>query len=314
MSSDNIKDYYYILGIARSASQDEIKKAYRKLSIKFHPDKNDGDKFFEERFRDINEAYETLVDDAKRKIYDARLKATGTTTTEEPHSPPPKKKPATQTIYVILGTLLLLSPLIRYVVTKMNETEKEKKITSLSDTTTTARDTSNDSVKLTSTYYDSTTSPPPASTIPDSSGPVPPNVKDDGQSAFKDDEGLTGADVVNNFFGAFNNNDCHKAWNMTYNNYWVSQGEEWFCSYKAFGGVNKVVIKSMSTIIQTENSAEIFADYYAEDVYNGNKCFKQTITVQKMNYTDNKVRWTITKIKNSEEPTTCNEIHDEVKK
>ena len=72
MSGNNIKDYYYILGIARNASQDEIKKAYRKLSIKFHPDKNDGDKFFEERFKDINEAYETLVDDAKRKIYDDR--------------------------------------------------------------------------------------------------------------------------------------------------------------------------------------------------------------------------------------------------
>jgi DnaJ-class molecular chaperone len=68
MNSNNIKDYYYILGVARNASQDEIKKAYRKLSVKFHPDKNDGDKFFEERFKDINEAYETLVDATKRKI------------------------------------------------------------------------------------------------------------------------------------------------------------------------------------------------------------------------------------------------------
>jgi len=65
MSAKNIKDYYYILGIARDASQDEIKKAYRKLSTKFHPDKNDGDKFFAERFKDINEAYETLYRVAK---------------------------------------------------------------------------------------------------------------------------------------------------------------------------------------------------------------------------------------------------------
>jgi hypothetical protein len=155
-------------------------------------------------------------------------------------------------------------------------------------------------------YYDTATSPPPALTVTDSTGPVPPGYKDDGQSAFKDDEGLTGEDVVNNFFTAFNNNDCHKAWNMTYNNYWVSQGEEWFCSDKAFGGVSKVVIKNIARIIQTENSVEIFADYYAEDIYNGNKCFKQTITVQKMTYTDNKSRWTLTKMKNSEEPVTCN--------
>jgi len=94
---------------------------------------------------------------------------------------------------------------------------------------------------------------------------------------------------------------------MTYNNYWVNQGEDWFCSSKAFGGVNKVVIKNSSPVFQNENDAEILAEYYAEDIYNGNKCFKQTITVQKMTYADNKSRWTITKMKNNEEPTTCNE-------
>ncbi len=98
MNSNNIKDYYYILGVARNASQDEIKKAYRKLSVKFHPDKNDGDKFFEERFKDINEAYETLVDATKRKIYDDRLKDSNTTT-ETSYSSPPKKKPATQKLW-----------------------------------------------------------------------------------------------------------------------------------------------------------------------------------------------------------------------
>lgn len=64
------KNYYYILGINTNASSDEIKKAYRKLSYKFHPDKNDGDKFYEERFREIHEAYETLIDDKKRRFYD----------------------------------------------------------------------------------------------------------------------------------------------------------------------------------------------------------------------------------------------------
>lgn len=68
-----MKDYYYILGVNRDASKQEIKKAYWKLSKKFHPDHNDGDKFFEERFKDINEAYETLIDDSKRNIYNLKF-------------------------------------------------------------------------------------------------------------------------------------------------------------------------------------------------------------------------------------------------
>lgn len=65
-----MKDYYYILGVNSNATLDDIKKAYRKLSLKFHPDKNDGDEFFTERFKDILEAYETLSDTSKRTNYD----------------------------------------------------------------------------------------------------------------------------------------------------------------------------------------------------------------------------------------------------
>jgi curved DNA-binding protein CbpA len=65
-----MKDYYYILGIDKGASKDAIKTSYRKLSIKFHPDHNNGDKFFEERFKEVNEAYNTLSDDVKRSTYD----------------------------------------------------------------------------------------------------------------------------------------------------------------------------------------------------------------------------------------------------
>lgn len=68
-----MKDYYYILGVARTASSEEIRQAYRKLSVKFHPDKNDGDKFFEDRFKEINEAYEALSDDVRRQQYDTVL-------------------------------------------------------------------------------------------------------------------------------------------------------------------------------------------------------------------------------------------------
>ena len=64
------KDYYKILGVAKTASQDEIKKAFRKLAVKYHPDKNPGDKKAEEKFKEINEANEVLSDPEKRKKYD----------------------------------------------------------------------------------------------------------------------------------------------------------------------------------------------------------------------------------------------------
>lgn len=64
------KDYYNILGVSRSATADEIKKAYRKLAVKYHPDKNPGDKIAEEKFKDVSRAYEILGDEKKRKQYD----------------------------------------------------------------------------------------------------------------------------------------------------------------------------------------------------------------------------------------------------
>ncbi|GGP05007.1 chaperone protein DnaJ [Cloacibacterium rupense] len=64
------RDYYEILGVSKSASADEIKKAYRKLAIKFHPDKNPGDKSAEEKFKEAAEAYEILSDNDKRARYD----------------------------------------------------------------------------------------------------------------------------------------------------------------------------------------------------------------------------------------------------
>ena len=64
------RDYYEILEIDRNAATAEIKKAYRKLAIKYHPDKNQGDKEFEEKFKEISEAYEILSDDEKRAAYD----------------------------------------------------------------------------------------------------------------------------------------------------------------------------------------------------------------------------------------------------
>ncbi len=66
----DFKDYYKTLGVARDASQPEIKKAYRKLAIKYHPDKNPGNKASEEKFKEVNEANDVVGDPEKRKKYD----------------------------------------------------------------------------------------------------------------------------------------------------------------------------------------------------------------------------------------------------
>ncbi|APS98835.1 molecular chaperone DnaJ [Borreliella mayonii] len=65
------KDYYNILGIQKNASNEEIKKAYKKLAIKYHPDKNKGNKIAEEKFKEINEAYEILSSPDKKRNYDS---------------------------------------------------------------------------------------------------------------------------------------------------------------------------------------------------------------------------------------------------
>ncbi|MDY7032540.1 MAG: DnaJ domain-containing protein [Thermodesulfobacteriota bacterium] len=72
----NHKDYYLLLGVNEEASEEEIKKAYRRLALKYHPDRNPGDKSAEERFKEISEAYGVLIDSEKKKQYD-RYRRTG---------------------------------------------------------------------------------------------------------------------------------------------------------------------------------------------------------------------------------------------
>lgn len=82
------KDYYEVLGVSRTASQEEIKKAYRKMARQYHPDLNPGDKSAEEKFKQVVTAYETLSDPKLRKEYDGK----GRTKTEKA---PPQKTSAT---------------------------------------------------------------------------------------------------------------------------------------------------------------------------------------------------------------------------
>ena len=70
MASTDFKDYYGILGVSKTATEDQIKKTFRKLALKYHPDRNPGDKVAEEKFKGISEAYEVLSDPEKRQKYD----------------------------------------------------------------------------------------------------------------------------------------------------------------------------------------------------------------------------------------------------
>jgi hypothetical protein len=79
-----MKNYYQVLGLEKNATQEEVKKAYKLYASKFHPDKQNEDKFFEERFKEIKEAYDILSDTERRHLYDSAF---------EPNNTHPKPKP-----------------------------------------------------------------------------------------------------------------------------------------------------------------------------------------------------------------------------
>ena len=93
-----LKDYYEILGVSQKASDDQIRDAYKKLAKAYHPDKHQGDDFFAEKFKSLQEAYAVLSDPESRKDYDTDLAAElkGQKKTEEPKKQA-KKKPSQKT-------------------------------------------------------------------------------------------------------------------------------------------------------------------------------------------------------------------------
>jgi len=322
MSNNDIKDYYYILGLNKNASKDEIKMAYRKLSVKFHPDKNNGDKFFEERFKDIQEAYETLEDDAKRKIYDDKLSSHSDANTgknyydtystqnpgPQPSNPFPPKKNSKQILFAIIGIASVLTPFLKGAISRLKKKDGSETYNLVRYDTANHREIDPTGTSIT-IHTDTTTSTSAISSPTAGDGPSTTNSSDDNTQTlnYKDDEGYTAQDVVNYFLNALNNSDCNSAWNMMYNTSWVKNGKDWFCSSDAFGTVKKVSVRNINTVSQYMTAAAIYADYYAEDSYNGNKCYKQNITVQKIEYTDGKFRWKITKMTNVEPPVECSE-------
>lgn len=96
-----MKDYYYFLGVKEDASDEDIKKAYRKLSLKYHPDRNQDDEFFADRFREVQEAYDTLSDSELRKTYDSNFE--GFQKTFRSNLPPAIKTFTTNKIHAMKG-------------------------------------------------------------------------------------------------------------------------------------------------------------------------------------------------------------------
>ncbi len=138
-----MKDFYNILGVSRTCSSADIKDAYRKLSKKFHPDLNPGDAYFEDRFVEVKDAYEILIDPATRRLYDRQMR-----TSQADTSTAGQGYPSTDRHYrrrragIGLTTVLILVVLVLgvyifrpFIYSKADKVDKKVSITNNSPTT-----------------------------------------------------------------------------------------------------------------------------------------------------------------------------------
>jgi hypothetical protein len=125
-------------------------------------------------------------------------------------------------------------------------------------------------------------------------------------ASFIDDDNYTAEQLLKYFILALDDETCENAWNVTYIRSWDKNGFDWFCSDQAFGGVTHSQIEKLNVISQDNTDATIFVHYYIEDEYNGNNCFKQNYTLEKVYLEEGRKNiWVITGVSNVEEPYPC---------
>ncbi|MEO8886559.1 MAG: DnaJ domain-containing protein [Mucilaginibacter sp.] len=123
-----MKDFYYILGLDVNCTPDEIREAYRKLSKKFHPDLNQQDNYFENRFKDVRQAYETLIDPPGRAAYDSLLKKSKTQLLQQKEPAKINYAKTTKSIDIAFTIMLIIFTLLfgDYVVKTITGTKPVK--------------------------------------------------------------------------------------------------------------------------------------------------------------------------------------------
>lgn len=126
-------DYYKILGVNKNASKEEIKKAYKKLAIKYHPDKNEGDELSTEIFKKINDAYTTLSDVNKKFIYDQKQNYTSPKQKKQYKAAPKKnrsinKKEDRKYKLIAFGAMIIFATIIMLIYPEMNKWASNDKL------------------------------------------------------------------------------------------------------------------------------------------------------------------------------------------
>lgn len=226
-------------------------------------------------------------------------------------SPPVQQPEGASSRFILVMSILVLL-IVGWAIWSLESKKRQKEAqvpdysggysnTTVTDTTSYSTDQSNETLIPTDT-----TSPwtEPTSPVVTDTTALSPEYTAQNNSSYVDAASRTAIDVVDYFFSSLNQGDCNNAWRVTFNPTWENKGKEWFCSYEAFGTVSKVQVEQAYTITESSTEALVYAYYYAEDPINGNKCFKQNVTVKKTFIADG-YYWMIIRLTNLEEPYDC---------